>query len=188
MSKINEDWSFPQPSIKCNYCIQHTVKLPWCVCWDIIYATYLQRSIDLFLWMFYKRVSWVQVQGNMGLLGLIYNLINNDQSLELDSSLHFYCDLTLEFCSFAVLFRGGIILTFGHADLVTCLTHDLALIRPGCTKFGDRRPLFLFWLSYLIVCTLGTLLASPRLSFILWKMEPIMLLRGHYLLRIKWYI
>lgn len=57
MIKINEDWSFPQPSIKCNYCIQHRVKLLWCICWDIIYATYLQRGIDLLLWMFYKRVS-----------------------------------------------------------------------------------------------------------------------------------
>lgn len=84
----------------------------------------------------------MQVQGNMWLQGLIYNLINNDQSLELDSSLHFYCDLTLEFCSFAVFFfsRGSIIPTFGHADLVTCLTHDLALIRFGSTKFGARRP------------------------------------------------
>lgn len=57
MIKINEDWSFPQPSIKCNYCMQHRVKLLWCICWDIIYATYLQRGIDLLLWMFYKRVS-----------------------------------------------------------------------------------------------------------------------------------
>lgn len=57
MIKIKEDWSFPQPSIKCNYCMQHRVKLLWCVCWDIIYATYLQRGIDLLLWMFYKRVS-----------------------------------------------------------------------------------------------------------------------------------
>lgn len=131
MIKINEDWSFPQPSIKCNYCIQHTVKLLWCVCWDIIYATYLQRGIDLFLWMFYKRVSWVQVQGNMWLLGLIYNLINNDQSLELDSSLHFYCGLTLDFffCSFAVLFRGRVIPVFWHVSLVTCFIHDIALIK-----------------------------------------------------------
>lgn len=57
MIKINEDRSFPQPSIKCNYCMQHRVKLQWCICWDIIYATYLQRGIDLLLWMFYKRVS-----------------------------------------------------------------------------------------------------------------------------------
>lgn len=41
MTKINESWSLPQSSIKCNYCIQHTVKLLWCICWDIIYATYL---------------------------------------------------------------------------------------------------------------------------------------------------
>lgn len=131
MIKINEDWSFPQPSIKCNYCIQHTVKLPWCVCWGIIYATYLQRGIDLFLWMFYKRVSWVQVQGNMWLLGLIYNLINNDQSLELDSSLYFYCDLTLDLCSFAILFRGIVIPTFSCANLVTRFIHDIALIKFG---------------------------------------------------------
>lgn len=32
----------------------------------------------------------------MWLLGLIYNLINNDQSLELDFSLHFYCDMISE--------------------------------------------------------------------------------------------
>lgn len=55
MIKINEDWSFQQPSIKCNYCIQHTVKLLWCICWDIIYATYLQSGIDLPCWMSYKR-------------------------------------------------------------------------------------------------------------------------------------
>lgn len=78
-------------------------KLLWCVCWDIIYATYLQRGIDLFLWMFYKRVSWVQVQENMWLLGLIYNLINNDQSLELDFLVYFNCDLTLEFYLFSLL-------------------------------------------------------------------------------------
>ena len=56
------------------------------------------------------------MQENMWLLGPIYNLINNDQSLELDSSLHFYCDLNLEFqlffFSFAILFRGIIIAAF----------------------------------------------------------------------------
>lgn len=51
MIKINESWSLPQSSIKCNYCIQHTVKLLWCICWDIIYATYLQRGIDPTLWI-----------------------------------------------------------------------------------------------------------------------------------------
>lgn len=55
MIKINESWSFPQSSIKCNYCIQHTVKLLWRICWDIIYATYLQRGIDPTLWISYKR-------------------------------------------------------------------------------------------------------------------------------------
>lgn len=130
MIKINDDWSFPQPSIKCNYCIQHTVKLLWCVCGDIIYATYLQRGIDLFLWMFYKRVSWVQVQGNMWLLGLIYNLINNDQSLELDSSLHFYCDLTLDcFVLLQFFSEAWLIPTFWHVSLVTCFLRDIALIK-----------------------------------------------------------
>lgn len=55
MIKINESWSLPQSSIKCNYCIQHTVKLLWCICWDIIYATYLCRGIDPRLWISYKR-------------------------------------------------------------------------------------------------------------------------------------
>lgn len=144
MIKINENWSFPQPSIKCNYCIQHTVKLLWCICWGIIYATYLQRGIDLFLWMFYKRVSWVQVQGNMWLLGLIYNLINNDQSLELDFSLHFYCDMTSDFYSFSfvILCRGIFIPLLSHASLVTCFIHSVSikfssLIGAG-TKFGVR--------------------------------------------------
>lgn len=44
------------------------------------------------------------MQGNMWLLGLIYNLINNEQSFELDFSLHFYCDLTLEFQFFFFFF------------------------------------------------------------------------------------
>lgn len=55
MIKINESLSLPQSSIKCNYCIHHTVKLLWCICWDVIYATYLQRGIDPTLWMSYKR-------------------------------------------------------------------------------------------------------------------------------------
>lgn len=73
----------------------------------------------------------MQVQGNMWLLGLIYNLINNDQSLELDSSLYFYCDLTLDLCSFAILFRGIVIPTFSCGNLVTCFIHDIALIKFG---------------------------------------------------------
>ena len=93
MRRINESWSLPQSSIKCNYCIQHTVKLLWCICWDIIYATYLQRGIDPLNIL--QKGCWMQAQGNMWLLGLIYNLINNDPLLELCSLLHCFLWLNL---------------------------------------------------------------------------------------------
>ena len=140
MIKINESWSLPQSSIKCNYCIQHTVKLLWCVCWDIIYATYLQRGIDPTLWISYKRAVECKLKEICGYW--VWSIIWLIMTYFLNSAPYctVFCDWTfyLWILSLLISFRGPPHLAVPQAHCGLCDPHQRSRRRrlkwPG--RFG----------------------------------------------------
>lgn len=189
MIKINEDWSFPQPSIKCNYCMQHRVKLLWCICWDIIYATYLQRGIDLLLWMFYKRVSRDKHGEICGYWGwsIIWLIMTN--LLNLTSHCIFIViwsqNLRVSFSFIIIFFSGRVIPMFWHASLVTCFTYNVGV------KFeltGDRHKIWnqriLVWMGFSHIIFMWPWVWTFWFCHLsVFKMEHVIQLRSHWFSR-----